>query len=62
MSVHVDCPSCAFGKHDRHDRDWGIKPGLIGGQSCGCTGDCPERWAAATEEFARRYPFPEEPA
>lgn len=47
MSRALDCPACMTGDHEGHNRDWNIKPGLIGGEYCDCTGDCAERSAAA---------------
>ena len=43
MSVPADCPGCFDGHHERHDPDHGIRPGLLGGTRCGCTGDCADR-------------------
>lgn len=47
MSRQADCPSCLTGTHDDHDPKWNIREGLIGGNYCGCTGDCAERAKAA---------------
>lgn len=53
MSYPVDCLGCTTGKHERHDPAHGITPGLIGGTSCDCSGDCIERAEAAAEAFSR---------
>jgi len=55
MSVHVDRPACTSGDHDRHNPEWGIRPGLIGGQYCACSGDCAERADAAAAEWIARF-------
>lgn len=55
MSRPADCPSCAMGSHDRHDRAHGLRPGLIGGTYCDCTGDCAERFKAKGERFAQLW-------
>lgn len=51
MSIAADCYACAAGNHTRHDRDWNLRPGLIGGAFCDCPGDCAERSAAAFQEW-----------
>jgi hypothetical protein len=55
MSIQVDCPSCVTGDHQGHDPNWGIKPDVIGGQYCGCQGDCLERVRVQQEEFAKWF-------
>lgn len=41
MSIASTCPACMAGNHEGHDRAFGLKPGLIGGEYCACSGDCP---------------------
>lgn len=43
MSIAADCPSCFHGDHSGHDAKWNVRPGLIGGSHCACSGDCRER-------------------
>lgn len=43
MSIASDCGPCLNGDHAHHDRDHGIREGVIGGTYCACTGDCAER-------------------
>lgn len=61
MSVAAPCGSCLMGDHSRHDRDHGIREGLIGGSYCACTGDCAERFAADAAAFRAKYPMPDAP-
>jgi hypothetical protein len=58
VSVAAPCGSCLMGDHSRHDRDYGIREGLIGGAYCACTGDCAERFAAEAADFAAKYLLP----
>lgn len=46
MSARLACAGCVLGNHDEHDPSWGLRPGLIGGWYCACTGDCKERFDA----------------
>jgi hypothetical protein len=63
VSFSAPCPGCLMGDHERHERDWGIKPGLIGGSSCDCVGDCAETFAAEGAAMAARLPLrPPHPA
>lgn len=43
MSYTSDCPGCFAGHHERHDPNHGVRPGLIGGTQCRCSGDCASR-------------------
>jgi hypothetical protein len=52
VSIESRCPSCAMGKHERHDRDFGIIEGCIGGTYCGCTGNCAAEFKAVGDTFA----------
>lgn len=54
MSLASDCPGCCVGDHDKHDADYGIVPGLIGGTYCDCKGDCGERLPCFTVDAAAR--------
>lgn len=59
MSWRVTCPACVTGNHAEHVRDVNIRPGLIGGSWCDCTGDpeCSERAQAfAARLLAHIYP------
>ena len=56
MSANFDCPGCEDGQHDRHDAAWGTRPGLLGGVSCSCRGDCAERHAARLKQFDAMFP------
>jgi hypothetical protein len=38
------------GIHEGHDPRWNIRAGLIGGNYCGCAGDCAERAKAAFDK------------
>lgn len=51
MSLEMDCSSCMRGKHEQHNRSEGLRPGLLGGTYCGCSGDCAERFDRAAERF-----------
>ena len=51
MSLEMDCSSCMRGKHEQHNRSEGLRPGLLGGTYCGCSGDCAERFDRAAEWF-----------
>lgn len=42
-----------MGDHRKHNRDFGIIPDVIGGQYCGCTGDCAEE---SKKEFEMMFP------
>lgn len=54
------CSACLEGDHDRHVRDWNIRPGLIGGAWCDCPGQptCKQRADAAAERLLHEL-FPE---
>jgi hypothetical protein len=43
------------GDHEGHVPNWGIKPDVIGGEYCGCKGDCAERAKARYAEFSRWF-------
>lgn len=43
MSLPSLCFPCSVGDHDKHNRDHGIRPGLIGGTYCPCEGNCADR-------------------
>lgn len=50
MATIVDCPGCYAGDHSRHiERHRPVPRGMMGGEVCGCTGDCAarheKRWA-----------------
>lgn len=51
MSFITDCPACMAGDHDRHVHDWQIRPGVIGGSTCECRGDCEHRSTRAYEQM-----------
>ncbi len=53
MSAIVDCPACSNGRHEGHDAKHGVRPGLLGGAECNCSGDCADRHDAATERLLR---------
>lgn len=55
MAISADCPSCQHGDHSDHDPRWGVRPGLIGGVVCGCTGDCSARAEKARRELSRKW-------
>lgn len=57
MSINVDCGGCAAGNHDRHNYAHGLRPGVLGGQHCGCQGDCAERAEVAAAEFLAKWPI-----
>lgn len=51
MSRAQECGGCMSGNHDQHDRDHGLRVGVIGGTYCDCTGDCAARFAARGDLF-----------
>lgn len=51
MSLANDCTPCAVGNHAQHERDHGIKPGVIGGTYCACSGDCADRARALASQL-----------
>lgn len=57
MSVSTDCYGCAMGKHGNHDPEFGITPGLIGGQRCDCAGDCHERFVEMGTKILKDWGF-----
>jgi hypothetical protein len=59
MSLTADCPGCYSGHHDRHRQDWNIRPGVLGGSSCHCKGDCDRRARERYSKFERLYPAKE---
>jgi len=59
MSIASNCGSCMAGDHTRHDRDHGIREGVIGGTYCDCSGDCAERAEARGEELRALLTAPE---
>jgi hypothetical protein len=42
MSYPYPCAACSNGNHERHNPSEGTKPGLIGGTTCPCRGNCAE--------------------
>jgi hypothetical protein len=53
MSILRPCPACFTGDHERHDRDHGIRSGLIGGAFCACSGECTQDHADGAGDEAR---------
>lgn len=51
MSALADCPGCSQGDHSQHRAGWNVRPGVLGGSSCNCSGDCAQRHDAATERL-----------
>lgn len=52
MARAATCYACAWGNHEKHDRDFGIVPELIGGMYCDCKGDCKERHEEESRKIA----------
>lgn len=53
MSIQMLCNGCALGDHTKHDPAHGLRPGLIGGSYCACTGDCAAKFEAMAQKLLR---------